>query len=329
MALGFAGETLRHRSRDRIVAVSVIRGSARAPEQLFHRLLVERHTSLVESGEEQVLLPLVGVDREASQGQVTGFPMQHLDHVETRRMAAHVEDDPRGWGEQRFRAVHHMLAERMRQAIKESTLDLTAVLVGACSRLGMRLRDQVVSAFQDLGPRWVLQLEGQRRVVEARPTIEHEARERPEPPAHAVELGLGVCELEAQALVHVLVEALEEPAARLVEPRADLLVHLSLQRAKGGVDLFGRPTRLVDAQDTLFEIDTRLDTAEHLVRRAEDSAKEAELLGQKLQDAPVGRVAFVQEVDHDHIVLLAVAVATADALLDALRVPRQVVVHNE
>ena len=116
--------------------------------------------------------------------------------------------------------------------------------------------------------------------------------------------------------MHVLVEVLEECAACVVEPRADLLVHLGLQRAKGSVDLFGRPTRLVDAQDTLLEIDTRLDTAEHIIRRAEDPAKEAELLGQKLQDAPVGRVAFVQEVDHDHIVLLAVAVATANALLE-------------
>ena len=38
---------------------------------------------------------------------------------------------------------------------------------------------------------------------------------------------------------------------------------------------------------------------------------------------------LVEEVDDDHVELLAVAVAAADALLDALRVPGQIVVHHE
>ncbi len=38
---------------------------------------------------------------------------------------------------------------------------------------------------------------------------------------------------------------------------------------------------------------------------------------------------LVEEVDHHHVELLAVAVAAADALLDALRVPGQVVVHHQ
>src|SRR6266699_4689647 len=36
-----------------------------------------------------------------------------------------------------------------------------------------------------------------------------------------------------------------------------------------------------------------------------------------------------EEVDHHHIVLLPVAMAAADALLDALRVPWQVVIHHK
>ena len=192
----------------------------------------------------------------------------------------------------------------------------------------MRLRDHLVSPFEDLGTGWVLQVEGQRRVVESSLPIEHEARERPELPAHPVELGLRVGELEAEALVHILVEVLEERTARVVDPRLDLLVHFGLQPAEGGVDLFGRPALLVDVQDALFEIDTRLDTAEHVVRGPEDTIEEAELFGQKLQNAAVRLIAFVQEVDHDYVVLLAVAVAAADALLDALWVPGQVVVHK-
>ena len=73
MALALAVETSRHGSRDRASAVPVICGSARTAEPLFQYLLVKRRSGLVETGEEQVLLTLVGFDGEASQCQVTGF----------------------------------------------------------------------------------------------------------------------------------------------------------------------------------------------------------------------------------------------------------------
>jgi len=38
---------------------------------------------------------------------------------------------------------------------------------------------------------------------------------------------------------------------------------------------------------------------------------------------------LVQEIDDHDIVFLSVAMAAADALLDALGIPRQVVVHHE
>ena len=108
-----------------------------------------------------------------------------------------------------------------------------------------------------------------------------------------------------------------------------LLVHLRLQRAERGVDLLGRAALLVDGEDALLEVHAGLDGAQHLVRGAEDAVEEAELLAEQLEHAPVGLVALVQEVDDDHVVLLAVAVAAADALLDALRVPGQVVVDDQ
>ena len=73
----------------------------------------------------------------------------------------------------------------------------------------------------------------------------------------------------------------------------------------------------------------RFDGAEHLVAGAEHALEELELLGEQLEDALVGLVLPVEEVDDDDVVLLAVAVAAADALLDALRVPRQVVVDDQ
>ena len=50
---------------------------------------------------------------------------------------------------------------------------------------------------------------------------------------------------------------------------------------------------------------------------------------EQFEHAAVGLVALVEEVDDDDVVLLPVAVAAADALLDPLRVPGQVVVHDQ
>ena len=54
-----------------------------------------------------------------------------------------------------------------------------------------------------------------------------------------------------------------------------------------------------------------------------------ELSFEKFVDTEVGLVALVEEIDDNHVVFLAVTVAAADALLDALRVPRQVEIDDE
>ena len=54
-------------------------------------------------------------------------------------------------------------------------------------------------------------------------------------------------------LVDVLVEVLEQGAPRIVEARADLLVHLVLQRAEGRVDGFWSAALLVDGEDALLD----------------------------------------------------------------------------
>ncbi len=102
-----------------------------------------------------------------------------------------------------------------------------------------------------------------------------------------------------------------------------------LKLLEGGVDLVGRAALLVDGENAPLEIDTGLDAAQHFVGGTEDAVEEVELLGEQLVDAAVGLVALVEEVDDDDVVLLPVAVAAADALLDALRVPRQVVVDDQ
>ena len=74
--------------------------------------------------------------------------------------------------------------------------------------------------------------------------------------------------------------------------------------------------------DPPLEVDARFECPQHVVGCAEDAVEELQFGIEKLEDAFVGLVGAVDEVDHDDIVLLAVAVTAADALFDALRVPR-------
>ena len=67
---------------------------------------------------------------------------------------------------------------------------------------------------------------------------------------------------------------------------------------------------------------------EHSVGGVEHLAEEVELLGKDLEREALRNVAGCQEADDGDAALLAVAVDAADALLDALRVPRQVVVDD-
>ena len=65
-----------------------------------------------------------------------------------------------------------------------------------------------------------------------------------------------------------------------------------------------------------------------VVGRIEHGAEELQLLAQDLEHQRLRDVALGEEVDDGHVPLLTVAVAATDALLDALRVPGQVVVHD-
>jgi hypothetical protein len=133
----------------------------------------------------------------------------------------------------------------------------------------------VVTASRDVRTRRLVRDRRPARIVEAGATVEHEAGQGPEALAKPIELRLGVVKLQPQALVHVLVEVLEQRPARVVDTGADLLVHFRLQGAERGVDLLGRSALLVDGEDALLEVDAGLDRAEHLVGGAEDAVEEA------------------------------------------------------
>ena len=102
-----------------------------------------------------------------------------------------------------------------------------------------------------------------------------------------------------------------------------------MQLLEGCLDCVGGSALLVDIEDPSFKVDAGLNRAQHIVRGPEDPAEEVELLFEKLVDAAVGFVALVQKIDDDNIVLLAVTMTPAYALLDALRIPRKIVVDHE
>ena len=102
-----------------------------------------------------------------------------------------------------------------------------------------------------------------------------------------------------------------------------------MQRIEGGFDLLGLPTGVVDLKDAFLEVEAAFDAAQHFITCAEHAGEQIEFLSEQFQHALVGLVAGVEEVDDHHVVTLTVAVATANALLDTLRIPRQVIVNYE
>ena len=135
--------------------------------------------------------------------------------------------------------------------------------------------------------------------------------------------------LDADLLDHFLVEVVEQLFARVLLAFGNLGFQLFLELVELKLNLLRRAALLIDGGDALFEIDARLDRAEHFVACAEHAIEEPEFLVEQLIDALIRRVLLVQEIDHDHVELLAVAMASADALLDTLRIPWQIVVHDE
>ena len=109
----------------------------------------------------------------------------------------------------------------------------------------------------------------------------------------------------------------------------DLQAEFELELVEGGLDFVGLAAALVDGGDALLEIDAGLDGAEHLVAGAEHALEELEFFGEEFEDAFIGGVLAVEKIDDHDVVFLAVAVAAADALLDALGIPREVVVYDE
>lgn len=128
---------------------------------------------------------------------------------------------------------------------------------------------------------------------------------------------------------HVLVDGLQKPLAGVQHLAVDLHLQFFLQPIEGLVDFVLGAGGLDDLQDLLLEVYALFDGAKNLVAGTEHAVEQAEFLVQQFVDALLGLVLLVQEVDHGDVDLLAIAVATTDALLDPLGVPGQVEVDQQ
>ena len=102
-----------------------------------------------------------------------------------------------------------------------------------------------------------------------------------------------------------------------------------MQGIKFTLYIFGGFALLVYLGDFPFKIHTGFQSAENLIRGTEHAIKQSEFLGEQFIDTLVGCVLSVQEIDNNNIVFLPVSMAASDALLNALRIPRKVIVDNQ
>ena len=134
---------------------------------------------------------------------------------------------------------------------------------------------------------------------------------------------------DAQFFLYFFVEVFQHDLPGFVHGFVDFAGEVLPQSGKACLDFFGGTAAAVDVGDAPLEVHAGAYRAQHFVAGAEDAFKELEFFLQQFVHARVGFVATINEVHHDDVVFLPVAVAAADALLNALRVPRQVVVDDE
>ena len=268
-------------------------------------------------GEDEKLVDLDGLDRESGDLQPAGLAHQWFDHADLGRMVRVIEGDL-GNGQT---AGDGALDETMGQGMVRTV----EVLVGFLGRLPV----EVIPALAD-ARRGVAAVKETRHLrVELGLSVEFDTRQIEQP---TFPLGQAFeCFLPAdlETRPHVLVEVLHERLARRRQAGLNLGVQLGLEGVERGLYLCVRAAGLVHVGNAALDVHAGFQCPENLVRRAKDTVKEPELLTEEFVHALVGLVAAVQEVDHDHVVLLAVPMAAADALLDPLGIPRQIEVDDQ
>src|ERR1700687_1765641 len=163
-------------------------------------------------------------------------------------------------------------------------------------------------------------------LVKARVGTEIEARYLPEPLFKAIKV---IPAADADLFDNFLVEIVQELLPRRFSFVVNFRLKIVLELVKFEADLLRGSALLINRDDALLEVHARFNRAQHLVAGPEHAVEQAELFVKKLINPYVSSIAPVEEVDDHDIELLAVPVAPANALFDALRVPWQVIVDDQ
>ena len=134
-----------------------------------------------------------------------------------------------------------------------------------------------------------------------------------------LQIARGTSAGDANPLDDFLIEVVEKLLAGVAASLGNLRFEFLLELVELELDLFGRAALLVDGDDALFKIHTGLDGPDDFITGSEHSIEQLELLRKQLIHANIGGIGLVEEVDDYHVVLLTVAMAPSDALLDTLR----------
>ena len=95
-----------------------------------------------------------------------------------------------------------------------------------------------------------------------------------------------------------------------------------LKLIKCRLDLFFGTALIVYLQNFHLQSGGVVNLAQHIIRCTENTIKQLELVSKQFVYPFVCCITLVQKVDHNHIIRLPVTVAAANALFNALGIPR-------
>ena len=128
---------------------------------------------------------------------------------------------------------------------------------------------------------------------------------------------------------HFFVKVFDQLLVGLIQALGDAFFEVVPQGVKSSLDFQFRAAVLINLYDAFFEIDAAFDCAQYFVTGAEHTVEQGKFLFQQLIYPHIGGVSLVQEVDDHYIETLSVAVASADALLNTLRIPWHIVINHQ
>lgn len=286
-------------------------------QQFFGVVFDERGAVRGAGGDEQVLFALAeGGDVEQAGGEVAALSAPGFEAADFVAVGSVVEGEARRWAGALFGLFEYPLGERVREAVGAAVFVARAVL------------RQGVAAKRDAA---VFEVGGQVVQGEAVCVVFGMGAEFAGGELHQGAFAGAARVLcgDAEFFLYAFVEVFQHGAAGVEHGLVDFISQFLLQGGEGGFDVGRQAAVAVDISDAAFDVHAAANGAQDFVAGTEDAAEELEFLVEQFVNAGVGFVAAVNEVDDDDIVFLSVAVAAAYALLDALRIPRQVVVDDE